>query len=595
MPKFVRSIVTLFSFSFRADRRRAITVLALDAVAPLSESMTALFLARITDHAIAGDVGEVTRAAVLLALVIYIGMLSNWNGFTLRTGLQERVGILVDRRLIELSSNAPGVEHHERPDYLDEMELLRTQRQALSMGFGALVMNLGLVVRMAAVVGLLGSVHPILMLLPLFGVPSMVIGVRTERMWQNAMEETAEGLRQCRHLLELSTTSGPGKELRIFGVQSAIVRRHQDLWDANDRVLNRALFRSTFFNSLGWLTFALGYFGAMALVVSRALSGQAGVGDVVLTFSLASQLNAQVAGAVALVSWLMQVLKTVSRYLWLQDYSDEARAAADGTAQPPAVLRHGIDFEGVAFAYPQTEEPVLAGVDLHIPAGSTVAIVGDNGAGKSTLIKLLCRFYEPTEGTIRIDGVDLHDLDVDAWRERLSAGFQDFAKLELIARETVGVGDLPNMADEEVVTGALQRASAESVVATLPGGLDAQVGRSFDGGAELSGGQWQKLALGRAMMRPSPLLLVLDEPTAALDAETEHALFERYAGAARRAAGENGAITLLVSHRFSTVRMADLILVIDGGRIVEAGSHAELTAKAGLYAELYDLQARAYR
>jgi ATP-binding cassette subfamily B protein len=210
-------------------------------------------------------------------------------------------------------------------------------------------------------------------------------------------------------------------------------------------------------------------------------------------------------------------------------------------------------------------------------------------------VKLLCRFYDPTDGTIRVDGVDLRRIDPARWRERLSAGFQDFAKFELIARETVGVGALWSIDDEDAVRAALARASADGVVDTLPNGFDTQLGKSFGGGAELSGGQWQKLALGRAMMRPAPVLLVLDEPTAALDAQTEHALFERYVGAARRSAAATGAITVLVSHRFSTVRMADTIVVIDGARVAEFGTHDELLAARGLYAELYELQARAYR
>lgn len=595
MRNGLRSLKVLFGFSFRADRARTLVTLGLDSVAPFFESMTALWLQYLTDAALRQDAGEAVAAAGAMAVIVFLSILSGWSGFTIRNGLEERTSALVDRDLIDLTARAPGLEHHERPDYLDKMELLRGQRRLLSSGFGALVMNAGLLVRMTTVIGLLGTVHPVLMLLPLFGLPSMIIGVKTEQMMQKAQERTAPGLRQCRHLLDLATTGGPAKELRVFGLTRVIPGMHQRLWDENDAIINRATIASTVLRGLGWITFALGYLGAMAWVVRMALEGEATAGQVVLTLTLAGQINAQVAGAVGLVSWLMMTLKTVGRYIWLYDYAHGAERETRGRAEPPDHLVDGIDLRGVAFTYPGTETAVLEGVDLHLPAGSTVAIVGDNGAGKSTLVKLLCRFYEPTAGTVTVDGVDLSTIDVVRWRERLSGGFQDFAKLELLARETVGVGDLPFLDDDAVVLGALERASATSVVDTLPGGLEGQLGRSFEGGAELSGGQWQKLALGRAMMRPDPLLLVLDEPTAALDADTEHALFERYAGAARRAAGVNGAITVLVSHRFSTVRMADLILVVDGGRIVEAGSHAELVSAGGLYAELYELQARSYR
>ena len=210
---------------------------------------------------------------------------------------------------------------------------------------------------------------------------------------------------------------------------------------------------------------------------------------------------------------------------------------------------------------------MLAGVDLHLPPGSTVAIVGENGAGKTTLVKLLCRFYEPTGGSIELDGVDLRRFPLGDWRERIATGFQDFVRFEFLAREAVGVGDLPQIESTPTVTAALVRARGEDVLARLEEGLETQLGKSYTDGAELSGGQWQKLALGRAMMRETPLLLVLDEPTSALDAQAEHLLFEQYAAGARRVAADTGAITILVSHRFSTVRMADLILVVADGKI----------------------------
>jgi len=201
----------------------------------------------------------------------------------------------------------------------------------------------------------------------------------------------------------------------------------------------------------------------------------------------------------------------------------------------------------------------------------------------------------PVSPAILVDGVDLRRFEIEAWRARLSAGFQDFAKLQLLARESVGVGSLPLLDDREAVTAALDRAAAGDLPDGLPAGLESQLGREFDGGVDLSTGQWQKVALARAMMCDDPLVLILDEPTASLDAVTEHALFERFAGEARRAADRAGAITILVSHRFSTVRMADLIVVVDGGRILETGTHTDLMARAGRYAELFGLQARSYR
>jgi ATP-binding cassette subfamily B protein len=261
----------------------------------------------------------------------------------------------------------------------------------------------------------------------------------------------------------------------------------------------------------------------------------------------------------------------------------------------PDRLAQGVRFEHVSFSYPGTDRLVLDDITLDLPAGSVVAIVGENGAGKTTLVKLLCRFYQPSGGRILVDGVELARMPADGWRSRLSGAFQDFFKFEFQAGHTVGVGDLPRLDDRSAVMAAVDRAGADDVVARLGAGLDTQLGPTWPNGVEVSFGQWQKLALARGFMRDRPLVLVLDEPTAALDAETEHALFERFAAAANTNESDAGRLTILVSHRFSTVRMADVIVVLDGAHVIEVGAHEELMAKGGHYAELYGIQAAAYR
>jgi ATP-binding cassette subfamily B protein len=256
----------------------------------------------------------------------------------------------------------------------------------------------------------------------------------------------------------------------------------------------------------------------------------------------------------------------------------------------PGVLR----FEDIGFRYPGAERPVLEEVSFEVPPGAVLALVGDNGAGKTTLVKLLARFYEPSEGRITLDGQDVSAIDVAEWRATLTACFQDFCRFELRARETVGVGDLGGVDDAPRVARAVTAAGADDIVAGLREGLETGLGASWGDGADLSTGQWQKLALGRAMMRPAPRLLLLDEPTAALDAASEARLFERYA-AASEFARATGSISVIVSHRMSTVRMADLIAVVEGGRVRDVGTHAELVARDGPYRELYSTQAAAYR
>jgi ATP-binding cassette subfamily B protein len=223
-----------------------------------------------------------------------------------------------------------------------------------------------------------------------------------------------------------------------------------------------------------------------------------------------------------------------------------------------------------------------------------IAVVGENGAGKTTLVKLLAKLYAPTSGRILVDDADLARIDSPQWRERLAGAFQDFFRFEFQAGQTIGLGDLPRMDAEPALATAVDRAGARDVVESLPAGLRTQLGPTWHDGVDVSYGQWQKLALARGFMRDEPLVVGLDEPTAALDAETEHQLFERYASRARRAR-RGGSITILVSHRFSTVRMADLIVVLDSARVAEIGSHDELIAQGGRYAELYRIQAKAYR
>jgi ATP-binding cassette subfamily B protein len=286
-------------------------------------------------------------------------------------------------------------------------------------------------------------------------------------------------------------------------------------------------------------------------------------------------------------------LDSSKRLTWLEDYAASKARTAD--APVPAILQNGITFEHVSFAYPGSDRDALTDVNLELPAGAVIALVGENGAGKSTLVKLLADMYTPTSGRILIDGVDLARLSPTEWRERLAGAFQDFYRFELLAQAAVGVGDHPRIEERPAVEAAVGRAGAGDVVDQLAAGLDTQLGPNWDGGVDVSFGQWQKLALSRGFMRDEPLLLVLDEPTAALDAETEHSLFERFADAAHRTDDANGRVTILVSHRFSTVRMADLIVVLDGARVVEVGTHDDLMQRNGQYAELYSIQAAAYR
>jgi ATP-binding cassette, subfamily B, bacterial len=585
----------ILSVSFRADAPRTVMGIAAGIVTTLSRAAVAWVTSRMIGAIVEGDGDRAVTLAVVLAAISATGMAAAITRLDLRFRLEESTSLLIDRELIALTAGAPGLEQHERPEHLDRLELLRNERRSLGGAVGALMENVGVVTSVVSTAALLATVDPRLLLLPLAGAPAIATTAWRRNLIRKLENDTTEPLRAAKHLFHLATSGPPAKELRVFGLRDHLRDRYVDILDDVHGRFDTAAVRIAVVTTVTWTLFALAYVGSLYFVVREAVSGRASTADVVLVSTLSMQVNEQVNSVYWTVLWLFEMLKTVGRYLVIKEESLAAAAPVESPAAAPDRLTDGIELVDVGFRYPGTEVDVLHGVNLRLPAGSTIAVVGDNGAGKSTLMKLLCGFYAPTEGAVLIDGVDLRAIPPDEWRSRMAAGFQDFAKLELLCRETVGVGELVLVDDSGAVMGALDRAAAADVVINLSDGLEQQVGRQFEGGVELSGGQWQKLALGRAMMRERPLLLVLDEPTAALDADTEHALFERYAGAARAVAAETGGVTVLVSHRFSTVRMADLIVVVGAGTIEESGTHEELMARGGVYAELFEMQARAYR
>jgi ATP-binding cassette subfamily B protein len=586
----------LFTFGFRAAPWWMTATLVLTLLGALAWFVLPLSFKMFTDGAIAGSTARVWTAAVLVAALSSLRWCSVGLTATIGGGLTERVNFYMSQRIGRLTTSVEGIEHFERPEYLQELDLLNTNRALLASGPRQVLLVSQLVIQLVAVGGLLASISPVLALLPVLGLVPFTTEGRSVRVRQRMEERMVEQRRLANRLFELTSTAAPAKELRVYGLAGELQRRHDALAEEISRATAKAALEGALLSFAGWTVFAAGMVGGIALVVFRAVDGRATPGEVLMATALAQQIRFQLSQVADAIGQTLTMAKTAHRFLWLEDYAHEAAArVTPGTEEPPTHVRTGISLDGVAFTYPGTDAPVLEDVNLTLPAGASIAVVGENGAGKTTLVKLLTRMYRPTEGIITVDGVNLDDIDTEAWRARVASTFQDFVRYELMAGGTVGVGDVPRYDDVNAITTALDRAAATEVVATLPDGLETKLGRSFKGGQELSGGQWQKLALGRGMMRDTPLLVVLDEPTASLDAMTEHALFERYADAARRLGGVTGAVTILVSHRFSTVRMADLIVVVDGGRIVERGSHAQLMAVGGLYAELFNLQAAAYK
>ena len=591
MRDFFKSLRDLVGLQARADPLRFVGILLVGPVSGMVPTIYPLVLKFGVDAISKHDARTSLLVAFLFGGLATATFIASWGSATLSFSIGERTGHYVEKHLMELVTAIPGISHYERPSFLNQIFLMRWEAGALSQLPQSLVGNLTTLVRAVFTLGLLASIHPLLLLVPVAGVPTIWARTFTDRLSRRTSEGLAEDERLVDAYFQLACQAQYGKEIRLFGLRSELRGRYMELRERVDRVRRISALKCSIIGAGADLVFAAAYVGSILFVAQRAALGQASPGTVAMALTLVGMLSWQVSAVANVVVTFKTVVRGVKRHVWLR--SQAVPAVGSGReVDVPVAIADGLDLKQVSFTYPDTDAPVLEGVNLRFPAGTTVAIVGENGAGKSTLVKLLARLYEPTEGTIEVDGTDIRDFSVEAWRGGISGAFQDFLQLDLTVREAVGIGNHPQIRDSEAVMDALGRARAASIVEELPAGLDTQLGKTFEDGTDLSGGQWQKLALGRAMMRVSPLLLLLDEPTASLDAEAEDRLFQRFAD---RAEGFEGGITILVSHRFSTVRQADLILVLEGGRITQAGTHSELMKNGGLYSELFETQARAYR
>jgi ATP-binding cassette subfamily B protein len=592
LPPALSSMWRLCKLGYRHEPRLMVASFGLSQLAALPDALLALWLMLLGKGVLEHRPGLVQGAAIGLG----VSTAATWFLRTVSTRVQRRfrdkVTIALESHVARLQASIATVSHQERPEYLDRLSMLRNQVFVLDHMYMSLFSTLGWILRLAVTMALLASIHPALMLLVVFAVPTVLTSTWRPEVERAAQERGAQTHRLARHLFTIATTAPPGKEVRVTGIGERLVTERRAAWERWYGPVAAARWGSALWHALAWAVFGFAYVGAVVFVSSGL---RAPASAVLLVLAAGARLSAYIGATVGEIGFLRGFWMDGSRRLaWLEDYA--ASIAASGDLPVPTVLHRGIRLDHVSFAYPGTSRVVLDDVSVTLPAGAVVAIVGENGAGKTTLVKLLAKMYEPSSGSILLDDTPLARVPAGEWRARLAGAFQDFFRFEFRAGHTVGLGDVPRLDDELAVAAAVGRAGAADVVARLTSGLDTQLGPTWPGGVELSFGQWQKLALARGFMRDEPLLLVLDEPTAALDAETEHALFERYAAASRGTSeSESGRITILVSHRFSTVRMADLIVVLDGARLVEVGTHDELMARGRQYSELYGIQAAAYR
>ncbi len=586
----------LLKLGYRHEPGLLVAAFSLSLLAAVPDALMALWLKLLGEGVLQRD------RRLVLATALGLGATADgtWFLVIVSTRVQRRfrdkVTIALESHVARLQAEIATIAHQERPEYLDRLSVLRNQVFVLDHMYMSLFSTCGWILRLGVVVGLLMSIHPALALLAVFALPTVSPRPGGRRSSAPPRSGARPPSRLAQHLFTTATTAPPGKEVRVTRIGQRLVEDRRQAWERWYGPVAAARWSSARWHALAWTVFGAGLRRGhrLRLVGPRAPRRA----TCCSCWPRAARLSAYIGATVGEIGFLRGIWLDGSRRLaWLEDYAASLVASADQPA--PAQLREGIRLEGVSFAYPGTERLVLDDVTSHCPRArwsrSSARTAPARPRWSSCSASCTSRRPGGSWSTARRSPGSAPTTGARAWPARSRTSSASSFR----ARHSVGLGDVPRLDDEPAVAAAVERAGADDVVARLPAGLDTQLGPTWPGGVEVSFGQWQKLALARGFMRDEPLLLVLDEPTAALDAETEHALFERYAAAARgrtaSRADAAGGITILVSHRFSTVRMADLIVVLDGARLVEVGTHEDLMAKGGHYAELYGIQAAAYR
>ncbi|HEU0141819.1 MAG TPA: ABC transporter ATP-binding protein [Bryobacteraceae bacterium] len=477
---------------------------------------------------------------------------------------------------------------YEDPVFYDKLERARVQatdRIAMIQAFGVMLQQAIVVITLA---GSILTFSPWLLLILIACVVPAFLGESHFAFLGYSLNFNQTPVRrQMDYLRVLGASKESAKELKLFGLSSFFTGRYAELSDViykqNVALAKRRLWAGSM---LSLLTSA-GYYGAYAYVIYRTVTGDLSVGT--MTF-----LAGAIAGASSNIQSIFATFSSIAdQALFLTDliefFAMQPKVRSKPGALPaPRPIRDGFEFRNVSFAYPGNSRLVLDSLDFRIEPGQRIALIGENGQGKTTIVKLLTRLYDPVSGQILLDGIDLREYDIENLSREIGVIFQDFMRYEVSAAENIAMGRVEERNHLEKLESAARKSLADAVIRRLPRGYEQILGRRFEGGLDLSGGEWQKVALARAYLRDAQLL-VLDEPTASLDARSEHEVFQRFAELT------HGKMALLISHRFSTVRMADRIVVLENGRITEEGSHSRLMALGGRYSEMFELQAASYR
>jgi ATP-binding cassette subfamily B protein len=534
---------------------------------------------------------DAVRAAVLavvmeLGLVVLLVATQRGLGMCeslLRALLGQRVNELILEKALTLT-----LAEFEDADFYDRMT--RARREASSRPLSLVKRAFGLVqnaISLAMYGGLLlrFSVWTVLVL-ALAAIPGFLVETRFSEDAFRLFRWRAPETRKQSYLEALLAREDHAKEVTLFRLGPLFLQRYKDIFATlfgEDRALTMR--RATWGFTLGLLSTAA-FYGAYAWIVVRTALRAITLGDMTMYLLVFRQGQSALSAILSAVGGIYEDNLYLSN---LYEYLEHQTLVRTGTKTSGTLPGDGIRFEDVSFAYPGSSEPSLRSITLHIPRGEKLALVGENGAGKTTLIKLLTRLYEPTTGRITLDGLDLREWEERALRNRIGVIFQDFIHYQFLVGENIGAGDVEAFEDQDRWKRAAHEGMADTFIDKLPAGYQTQLGRWFANGQELSIGQWQKIALSRAFMREKADILVLDEPTASMDAEAEAEVFQRFRSLSKDRMG------IVISHRFSTVRMADQIVVLDAGAIVEDGTHESLMTLGGRYARLFNLQAEGYR
>ena len=479
--------------------------------------------------------------------------------------------------------------YFENPAYYDRLQNARREIEFRSLTLLQTSFQIAQsLITLISVLAILVTFNPLIVLLLFCATtPSLIAQLRYSDKYVFMLSSRASEFRRMNYLEQLLTVDTSAKEIKVFGLGKPLIERyHRLFWEYyND---DTDLARRRGFQMVMWgMVTTASYYGAYGWIVLRALSRAITLGDMTLYLLLFRQAQDSIQSFFSHLGELYEggrFLENIFDFLSIQPQMSNVH----NPRPVPSPIRQGIEFRNVSFRYPNRKKWVLRNINLYIGPQEKLALVGINGAGKTTLVKLLARLYDPTEGQILLDGVDLREYDLEDLRRNIGVIFQDFVRYQTTARENIGFGHIDYLDDEERIVSAARRGGADEMISSLARGYDTLLGNWFEGGQELSGGQWQKVALSRAFMRDSAVL-VLDEPTAALDAQREFEIFERFRELTQ------GKMALLISHRFSTVRMADRIVVLEDGGLREEGTHEELLQLDGKYAALFNKQAAGYR